>query len=106
MGAWTALPPVFSRAARRAGRSVVAAELILGVGGGMGEERLTTVEATCRLCWHLGLGEGMTTAQAAELIGYSTNGAWRLLCKISRFWPITQTDEGVWELVVLNEPRN
>ena len=71
-----------------------------------GEGRLTTVEAVSRLCWHLGLGEALTTAQAAELIGYSQSGAWRLLSKISRFWPITQREDGLWELIVLNEGRD
>ena len=62
-------------------------------------ERLTTIEATARLCWHLGLGEGMTTAQAAEMIGYAPRGARRLLGKISLFWPIYQGDDGTWQLV-------
>jgi hypothetical protein len=69
------------------------------------EERLTTVEATSRLCWHLWHGEGMSTAQAAELIGYTERGARGMLCKISVFWPIYQDDEGVWQLLWLNEPR-
>lgn len=82
---------------------MVAAEVILGRGGAMGEERLTTVEATCRLCWHLWHGEGMTTAQAAELIGYSDGGAWRLLAAMSRYVPVYQDSDGFWRLLVSHE---
>lgn len=66
-------------------------------------ERLTTIEATCRLCWHLWHGEGMTTAQAAELIGYSERGARALLGRVSRYWPVFQDDDGVWQLLWLTE---
>ena len=68
-------------------------------------ERLTTIEATARLCWHLGLGEALSTAQAAELIGYTHGSAWRMLSKLSRYWPIFQDEEGVWQLLWTNEPR-
>lgn len=66
-------------------------------------ERLTTVEATCRLCWHLAHGEAMTTAQAAELIGYSRQGAWHVLSLMSRYWPIYQDDDGFWQLIMAKE---
>lgn len=66
-------------------------------------ERLTTIEATCRLCWHLGLGEAMTTTQAAQLVGYSPRSVLRLLGKISRYWPIYQDEDGVWQLLWMDE---
>lgn len=62
-------------------------------------ERLTTIEATCRLCWYFGMGEAMTTAQASQLTGYSMSGAIRLLKSISRYWPIYQEDDGLWQMV-------
>jgi hypothetical protein len=68
-------------------------------------ERLTTIEATVRLCWHLIHGEAMTTAQAAELIGYSRQGAWQMLCAVSRYMPVFQDDEGLWQLVESGECR-
>jgi hypothetical protein len=68
-------------------------------------ERLPTIEATSRLCWHLWHGEGLTTAQAAELVGYSPRSVRRMLGKISRFWPIYQDDEGIWQLMWLDEYR-
>jgi DNA-binding IclR family transcriptional regulator len=68
-------------------------------------ERLTTIEATSRLCWHLALGEGLTTAQAAELIGYTRSSAWRLLSTLSRYWPIFQDDEGMWQLICLGDEK-
>ena len=67
--------------------------------GGLGGERLTTIEATCRLCWHLAHGEAMTTAQAAELIGYSRQGALRMLGAISRYMPVLQDEDGLWMLL-------
>lgn len=62
-------------------------------------ERLTTIEATSRLCWHLWHGEGMTTSQAAELTGYSMSGIIRLLKGISRYWPIFQDEDGMWQML-------
>ena len=62
-------------------------------------ERLGTVEATCRLAWHLVHGECMTTAQAAELIGYSRQGALRMLGVMSRYMPIFQDDDGLWQVL-------
>jgi hypothetical protein len=61
-------------------------------------ERLSTIEATCRLCWHLANGEAMTTAQAAQLTGYSRQGALRMLNLMSRYLPLIQ-DEGLWQLM-------
>jgi hypothetical protein len=45
----------------------------------------------------------MTTAQAAELTGYSMRSVRRVLGKISRFWPIYQDDDGMWQLLWLDE---
>ena len=72
---------------------------------GPGGERLSTIEATSRLCWHLWHGEGLTTAQAAELVGYTERGARGVLAKISRYWPIYQDDDGMWQLIWLDEYR-
>jgi hypothetical protein len=62
-------------------------------------ERLTTIEATCRLCWHFMHGEAMTTAQAAELIGYSRQGTLQMLYAISRYMPVLQGADGLWVLL-------
>ncbi len=62
-------------------------------------ERLTTIEATCRLCFHFVNGEAMTTAQAAELTGYSRQGALRMLSVMSRYLPLLQDEAGLWQLL-------
>ncbi len=66
-------------------------------------ERLTTTEAVCRLCWHLMHGEGMTTAQAAELVGRHWTSAYRMLESMSRYLPIYQDDDKVWQLEATKE---
>ncbi len=69
-------------------------------------ERLTTIEATCRLCWHLAHGEAMSTAQAAELIGYSPRGARKLLSAMSRYWPMYQDGDGLWQLIAMRDSND
>ena len=63
-----------------------------------GRERLSTIEATCRLCWHFVNGESMTTAQAAELTGFTRQGALRMLSVMSRYMPLT-VEDGLWQLL-------
>jgi hypothetical protein len=41
----------------------------------------------------------MTTAQAAELIGYSRQGALRMLSVMSRYLPLLQDEDGLWQLL-------
>ncbi len=45
----------------------------------------------------------MSTAQAAELIGYSRQGTWHLLSVMSRYWPIYQDADGLWQLIAMQE---
>lgn len=62
------------------------------------DERLTTRVAVCRLCRHLLRGEAMTTQQAADRIGYSRAGAWKMLCDMSAELALVQDDRGLWYL--------
>lgn len=47
----------------------------------------------------LARGRGLTTRQAAELTGLTLNGAFVLLCRISRVLPLRQEDGGQWQLI-------
>jgi hypothetical protein len=62
-------------------------------------ERLNTTEAIVRLCMHLLDFETFTTAEAAELIGYSHEGARLMLGRISRYLQIYQDEKGRWQLL-------
>jgi len=44
-------------------------------------------------------GHGLTTRQAAELSGLSLQGAYMLLCRISRVLPLCQDAEEQWQLI-------
>lgn len=68
----------------------------------MSADRLTTTEAVCRLCWHLLHGEGMTTKQAAKLIGYTVRGTRYLLERMACYLPLAQVQE-VWILEAMLE---
>ena len=44
-------------------------------------------------------GHGLTTRQTAEITGLTMQGAYVLLCRISRVVPIYQDGEGKWRLL-------
>jgi hypothetical protein len=49
------------------------------------------------------MGEGMTTAQAAEMTRLSDDGVRRILNALSRVLPIYCNDNGIWEAVFVQE---
>ena len=57
-------------------------------------DNLTTTEAAGLLLWHLMHGDRLTNLEAAAIIGYEENGAYRLLCRLSRVVPIV-----IWHVV-------
>jgi len=57
-------------------------------------DSLTTTEAAGLLLWHLIHGRRLTNMEAAAMIGYEENGAYRLLCRLSRVVPIV-----IWHVV-------
>lgn len=67
-------------------------------GAAVDGERLSTTEAVTRLCWRLVHGEAMTTTQAATLIGYPYNATYKMLCRMSRYVPMCQDDDGLWSV--------
>jgi len=68
----------------------------------MTEDRLTTTEAAALLVWHLSHGDVLTAQEAAQMLGLSRQGAWSLLCRISRVVPIYEND-GYWQVISLQE---
>ncbi len=42
---------------------------------------------------------GLTTRQAADLTGLTLNGAYVLLCRISRVLPLCQDEAAQWRLI-------
>lgn len=59
------------------------------------EDDLITTERVTIIAWELALGGTVTPKQVSEMTGISTNGAWRMLDKMSRVRPIAE-DHGYW----------
>lgn len=57
---------------------------------------LTAQERAAKVTWELAEGNGMTTAQVAEMTGLSTMGAWHLMQRVCRVAPVTQDEGGEW----------
>jgi alkylated DNA nucleotide flippase Atl1 len=58
-------------------------------------DTLTVSERVALVVLELATGKRLTTRQVAELCGISRQGAWLLLCRISRVVPLGYGD-GVW----------
>ena len=54
----------------------------------------------------LARGRGLTTRQAAELTGLTLNGAYVLLCRISRVLPLCQDEAAQWQLLTTIRPAD
>jgi len=69
----------------------------------MGEERLTTREATAKVVWALAHGDAVSNHQAGLLTGFTPHGAYEMLCSISRVIPIYQDAAGKWQVIAARE---
>jgi alkylated DNA nucleotide flippase Atl1 len=58
-------------------------------------DTLTVSERVALVVLELATGKRLTTRQVADLCGISRQGAWLLLCRISRVVPLGYGD-GVW----------
>lgn len=67
------------------------------------EDDYTPTERVGLVVWHLAHGEGMSTANVSEMIGVSRQGAWKLMCALSRVLPFYQDDDGVWQVCYMQE---
>jgi len=47
----------------------------------------------------LARGRGLTTREAAELTGLTMQGAYVLLCRLSRVLPLCQDADAQWQLI-------
>ena len=63
----------------------------------------TTTERVALVAWHLAHGDGMTTANVAELTKLTSEGARLLMLRISRVLPIYRDEYGVWQVCALKE---
>jgi molybdenum-dependent DNA-binding transcriptional regulator ModE len=71
----------------------------------MPDDDLLPTERAAVLVRRLTLGEAITTAQAARLVGVSRQAAWLMLTKLSRVLPIVQDRDGgrlVWKSIDTN----
>jgi hypothetical protein len=59
------------------------------------EDDLITTERVTIIAWELALGGTVTPQSVSEMTGISTNGAWRMLTKMSRVRPIVE-ENGCW----------
>lgn len=68
-----------------------------GIDGYTGQERAALI------AWHLAHGEAMRTVDVVELTGLERQGAWKLMCRLSRVLPIYQDDCGFWQVNATRE---
>ena len=68
-------------------------------------EEYTSVERYGIVSWHLAHGEEMRACEVAQLTGLTWEGAYELLCRLSRVIPICQDEHGVWahEMVIFHK---
>ena len=64
---------------------------------------LTTTERVGRVAYWLITGDGMRTADAAELAQVTRQRAWQMLCALSRVIPIYQDEAGFWQMCAMHE---
>jgi hypothetical protein len=63
----------------------------------------TPEERAGLLVWHLAHGDAFRTRDAAAMTGLSRSAAWALLCRISGWIPIYETDDGRWQVLTMQE---
>jgi hypothetical protein len=57
----------------------------------------TPSERVAVVVWALMHGQRLTTRQVATLSGLSVQGAFGLMCRISRVLPLYQDEQNVWQ---------
>jgi len=62
------------------------------------EDEYIVTERIAITVYTLCLGGTVTTHDVAGSVGITPNGAWRMLCKLSRVLPLTE-DAGRWWLI-------
>lgn len=66
-------------------------------------DELTCTERVGKLTYWLLLGDGIRTADAADLVNCTRQHAWRMLCALSRVVPIYQDEDGFWQMTAMKE---
>lgn len=66
------------------------------------ESEYTPREKVALVVWHLAHGDGLSTANVADMTGLTRQGAWELMICLSRVLPIYQ-DGGIWQVCTLRE---
>ena len=61
------------------------------------EERIAIV------VWHLAHGDSFRTSDVSAMTGLTRQGAYRLMCKVSRVVPIFQDEKGLWQVLFAQE---
>jgi len=64
-----------------------------------GKSELSSQERAAIVIGYLCHGAHLSTKDVCELTGLSSSGAWRLMNKLARVWPICRDLEGRWEEV-------
>jgi hypothetical protein len=67
-----------------------------------GEDPETPVERAAILTWWLAHGECISHEEAAMILHLSEDGAYRILCRLSRVLPIYRDVDG-WQVVAMQE---
>jgi len=63
----------------------------------------TPEERAALVTWHLSHGDAFKTAEVCRMTGLTRQGAYRLLCKLSRVIPVYQDESGVWQVLAYRE---
>ena len=63
----------------------------------------TPEERVAIVVWHLAHGDAFRTSEVCRMTGVSRQGAYNMLCKISRILPVYQSDDGKWQVLSYRE---
>ncbi|HCS47972.1 MAG TPA: hypothetical protein DIW61_06830 [Candidatus Aminicenantes bacterium] len=63
----------------------------------------TPEERAALVTWHLSHGDAFKTAEVCRMTGLTRQGAYRLMCKVSRVVPIFQDEKGLWQVLFAQE---
>jgi len=61
------------------------------------EERIAIV------VWHLAHGDSFPTSEVCRMTGLSRQGAYAMMCKVSRILPVYQAEDGKWQVLAYRE---
>lgn len=63
----------------------------------MSGEEYTSQEKAADVVWRLANGEGVTVREVADDFGMTRQGAYKMLCIVSRVIPIAANSTGIWQ---------